>query len=414
MKIAYLAPELPALSATFVYNEVFKLETMGVKVVPFSVHQPFADIQGEKLEDLTRKVRSLYTRSKLTVLKDSVVFFIRHPKRYLDAVKLLISDMWKLGLFSRTSWGLVYRFCFSGSLASDLVSTHCSHIHVHFAHVPTDIAMYAATLADISFSVTSHANDLFERGWLLQEKVQRSGFFATISEFNRQFLSSKGINIDKVRIVRCGVNDEQFSQRPIHAFGSKVKIGVVGRLVEKKGIDTLIKAIALLKQQSMAIELHIAGSGPLQSDLMRLVDTCQLNSSDVVFLGSIPHAQVSEFITSLDIFVLPCKMDSQGDMDGIPVVLMEAMLSGVPVISSKLSGIPELVVDKETGLLVEPGNELMLVETISYMIHDKQHREVMIQQAIDKVRKDFSLTVNTNRLYMLFKTAIESKNSQKL
>jgi len=402
MRVAYLAPELPALSATFVYNEILQLEKLGTEVVPFSVHEPGSKVEEVRVSTLEARTVNLYAQSMLRVLKSHILFLATHPIRYLKTLWLLCKDMWRVGLFSRTAFGLGYRFLFSASLAVQLIEKECDHLHVHFAHIPTDIAMYASSLSSIPFSVTAHANDIFERGWLLKEKVDRSSFFATISEFNKKHLADIGANIDKVKIVRCGVDPVQFSQKNEGERSAEVKIGLIGRLVEKKGIDLLLNAVALLKKQEFSVKLCIAGSGPLHGKLMGLSRSLGLTDESVQFLGAIPHNEVAGFIESLDMFVLPCREDENGDIDGIPVVLMEAMLSGVPVVTSELSGIPELVVDKETGLLIQQGDVDGLVKAILLLTNDCQLRKALISQAILKVKNEFSLTANTENLNCLF------------
>ena len=409
MKIAYLAPEIPALSATFVYNEILQLGDLNTEVVPFSVHKPFSEALNPALDVMKKDVIHIYEYSKSVVLFAHLLLLLQHPLRYLATLKLVVADMFKLGLCSRNAMGLAFRYFYAGKVARDLMRNQCQHVHAHFAHVPTDITMYAASFSGISFSVTAHANDLFERGWLLKEKVQRSAFFATISEFNQRFLAEIGVDTEKVRIIRCGVDAEQFSQRQGFVSNLTLKVGVVGRLVEKKGIDTLIKALSLLIKQGQKIELSIAGAGPLTDELASLVQQTGLTPTEVKFLGAIPHTQVADFIESLDVFILPCKQDGNGDMDGIPVVLMEAMLSGVPVISTEISGIPELVINKETGLLVQPGNEHVLAEAMSSIINDASLKEVMIKQAVTKVSNEFSLKGNTEKLHALF-SGIVNKN----
>ncbi len=402
MKVAYLAPELPALSATFVYNEILQLEKLGTEVVPFSVHKPNSKVQEARVCDLEDRTVNLYAQAKLLVLKGHVLLFASHPVRYLKTLWLLCQDMCSVGFFTRTSFGLGYRFLFSASLATHLIKEECDHLHVHFAHIPTDIAMYASSLSSIPFSVTAHANDIFERGWLLKEKVDRSSFFATISEFNKKYLADIGVKTDKVEIVRCGVDPDQFSPKKAVANNQVIKIGVIGRLVEKKGIDILIEAVTALKAQGKRIELHIAGSGPLEDSLKSLVRRNKLSEKEVVFFGAIPHAEVAGFIKSLDMFVLPCRQGKNGDIDGIPVVLMEAMISGVPVITSNLSGIPELVIDQVTGLLHEENNIEALAEKISLLSEDTVLRQVLINEGSTKVKKDFSLIDNTKKLNFLF------------
>jgi len=407
VKIAYLAPEIPALSATFVYKEILALQQLEFDVACFSVHRPNPIATDAGLDTLKQGIHFLYESSKWGIIKSHIKLLFKSPIRYFCTAYQLISDIFSVGLLSRNALGLVFRFFYAGRLADQLLKQQCQHLHIHFAHVPTDIGMYAASFIDIPFSVTAHANDIFERGWLLKQKVARCAFFATISEFNRRYLLGLGVDADKLKIVRCGVDAKQFSTRKNFVSAERVKIGTVGRLVEKKGIDTLIGAMALIKQQGLPCDLLIAGSGPLDEELRQLVKEQQLNSTEVHFLGAIAHTEVAEFITSLDVFVLPCKQDKNGDMDGVPVVLMEAMLSGVPVISTELSGIPELILNQQTGLLVKPGDANALAEAIIQILSDDVLRAKMLIQAAAKVNDEFSLLGNAEKLKHLFVKSIQ-------
>ena len=396
MKVAYLAPELPALSATFVYNEIIELEKLGTRVVPFSVHCPTGFFKDKTVNRLKQRVETLYGCKVSRTISSHIRLIRKVPKQYFRTLLQLMSDMTQLG-FKRNTAGLVYRFIYAGVFADALLRHRCQHIHVHFAHIPTDIAMYASQMSNIGFSVTSHANDLFERGWLLKEKVERSCFFGTISEFNQRFLAEQGVNMDKVKVIRCGVDLTQFKTRRWKVLSQPVQIGVLGRLVEKKGIDVLIKSVALLKDNGINISLTIAGNGPLKSELRALVTTLDLEEQ-VIFLGALPHNEVSEYIKSLDVFALPCKRDSYGDMDGIPVVLMEAMLAGVPVISTRISGIPELIVDGETGHCIQESDENALANAIDKIIVEQSETKQMVKQAVFWVKESFSLAGNAGQL----------------
>jgi len=411
MKIAYLAPEIPALSATFVYNEILALQALGTEVVAFSVHRPASTVNDIKVTRLKADVVHIYDYAVISVLLAHISLLFKSPLRYMRSLGALFKDMGALGLLSRGAFGQAYRYFYAAKLACDLADKQCQHLHVHFAHTPTDIAMYASLLSDIPFSVTAHANDLFERGYLLKEKVERASFFATISEFNKRFLAKSHIAVDSICIVRCGVDSESFSLRELFVSRDKIRLGVVGRLVEKKGIDCLIKAVSLVKQQGLAVELNIAGSGPLEAELKESVLNSSLTLSDVSFLGALDHTKVAGFITSLDAFVLPCQKDSNGDMDGIPVVLIEAMLSGVPVISTEISGIPELIINKETGLLVMPGDEKELANAILNLIDDDELRNSMIINAAAKVKEEFSLKSNAGKLNDIFNQVINGKKA---
>lgn len=405
MKIAYLAPELPALSATFVYNEILALEKLGARVVPFSVHRPTGFFKDEAVNRIKQKAVPLYDIKFYRLFKSHFRLLRQKPRQYVGTFLQLLTDMVKVG-FNRNSLGLGYRFFYAAALADGLSQYRCTHLHVHFAHVPTDIAMYASKMSDVGFSVTSHANDLFERGWLLKEKVERSCFFATISEFNKRFLAEQKVDLAKIKLIRCGVDLTQFATRRWVTLRTPVRIGVVGRLVEKKGFDTLIKAVNILRKRDVQVMLTLAGSGPLENELKTLVTALGLDDH-VVMMGALPHSEIFDYINSLDMFVLPCKKDQYGDMDGIPVVLMEAMLAGVPVISTQISGIPELVVDGVTGYCIEQCDENNLAEAIERAIVHRKEARQMSKQAVSLVKDTFSLVGNTTLLNKLISSCSE-------
>lgn len=406
MKIAYLAPEIPALSATFVYNEILALQKLGHQIISVSVHRPQQDVSDPRLAEIKRRILYLYATNKFTVLISHVLMLFKHPLGYLQVLGLLVKDMFRLGFLTRSGIGLLYRFFFAGHLASFLECNKAQHLHVHFAHVPTDIAMYATRIIGIGFSVTAHANDIFERGWLLSEKVERSSFFATISDFNKSYLvEEQQVDAKKLKVIRCGVDTRHFKPKNFTAMTAPLTIGVLGRLVEKKGIDTLIEAMALLDKQGIDCNLKIAGSGPLEIMLKEMVNRYGLDSR-IMFLGALPHTEVPDFLTSLDLFVLPCKQDANGDMDGIPVVLMEAMMLGVPVISTNISGIPELVIDQVTGLLTNPADADGLAQAINKFCSDPQLQKEISAKALKKVEQEFSQMINAQRLDKLFKSIV--------
>ena len=413
MKVAYLAPELPALSATFVYNEIFQLEKLGLDVATFSVHDNQAVFSDPNLQDLKTRTHFLYQTPLFLVISDQIKILLKQPTSYIKGLVFLIKDIIKSGVFTRLSMGMLYRFFYSASLANQLIKKNCEHIHVHFAHVPTDLAMYAATLAGIDYSVTAHANDMFQRGWLLKEKVERAKFFITISEYNRQFLIAQGTDGNKITVLHCGVDPAQFSLREGFIPSVIPKIGVVARLVEKKGIDHLINAVAHLKKRGKPYQLTIVGDGPLLDEHQTLANSLGLSSKEVTFLGAIDHQEIASFIKSLDVFVLPCQKDSSGDMDGIPVVLMEAMLSGVPVISTPLSGIPELIIQDETGLLTLTEGVSGLADCIQQSIEDVELTTKRVTKGVAKVQMDFSLIKNSLRLYNLILGEDQNKNVNK-
>jgi len=190
--------------------------------------------------------------------------------------------------------------------------------------------------------VAAYLNDLFQRSWLLTEKIQRSKFAITISEFNRKFMIEQGSNPKKIHVIHCGIDSGRFFPLSRKKHKTPHVIGSLGRMVEKKGFDILLKAAESLKKDGLKFRLIIAGGGPLEQNLLAYTKKLGLLSV-VEFPGPIANAKVADWLKSLDLFVLPCKKDFNGDMDGVPLVLMEVMACGIPVISSNVSGIPELI-----------------------------------------------------------------------
>ena len=408
MKIVYLAPEIPALSATFVYNEILILKDMGVDVLPVSIHRPKSPATDSHLTSLKQQTFYLYEQALLLALWKHVPLMLRHPVHYIQSAMKLLMDLSGQRFKPRQSAARLYQFLYAGLLAHYLSQHKAEHIHVHFAHVPTDIAMYTASFLGIGYSVTSHANDLFERASLIKQKVARSAFFATISKYNIDFLTACGVDTHKLKIIRCGVDDRQFTSVRSRTDTRIRHFGTVGRLVEKKGIDTLIEAFATVAQRYPDSRLSIAGDGPLRMELERQVSG--LNISDKVhFLGALAHHQIPGFLTDLDTFVLPCKKDRNGDMDGIPVVLMEAMMNGLPVVSTRISGIPELVIDHQTGLLVSPDHPAELAAVLLHLIETPDIRETLTTSAITHIQSHFSLLINAGKLKQLFEDTVHDR-----
>jgi len=243
----------------------------------------------------------------------------------------------------------------------------------------------------------AHANDVFERGLLLREKAERAARMLTISEFNRAFLERAGVPREKLAVVRCGVGFPLRTPVPAAREPERLRIGTLARLVPKKGVDVVLRAFAELKGGGRAIALEIAGDGPLRAELQQMSRELGIER-DVTFVGSLPHESVREWMRELDVFVLACRRDADGDMDGIPVVLMEAMSQSVPVVSTRLSGIPELVLDGRTGLLAAPDDPADLALRIAELLGSAAHRRALAAAALEHVEAEFGQAVNLDRL----------------
>ncbi len=396
--IAYLGPEIPAISATFIYNEIIGLEEKGINVFIYSVHYPEVMAEEPEAIKIFEKTQYLYKIPKYKFALFVVFELITNFRNYIKTAGKLLHDIRSIKLISSDSVKLIFQFFAGSVLAYELRKKEVQHLHVHFAHVPTQIGMYAAGLSGIPFTFTAHANDIFERGLLLKEKADRSKQVITISEYNKRFLVSKGISPEKICIVRCGIkanikNSTKKSKKvPV--------IGSIGRLVEKKGMDVLIAACVLLKNDGIRFKLEIAGDGPLLQPLAALAE--KLNISERVdFIGPLRHDRVFDWLKSLSVFALACKRDKNGDADGIPVVLMEAMAYDIPVLSTSITGVPELVEHEKTGLLSPPENAELLYKNLKRILSDKKLRNKLVAGARKRVEEEFSQDINIERIYKI-------------
>jgi glycosyltransferase involved in cell wall biosynthesis len=378
-----------------------------MRALPFSVHPPASPVAAQR--ELASRVQVLYAGSWVSRLTHALMCVLRSGPRVGTALNWLVDDMRSVGLGRREAWKLGYQWLMGARLGVALRQAGCVHLHVHFAHVPAQIAMYASAFTGIPFTIMAHANDIFERGLLLPRKAQRAVKMLTISEHNVAYLRSVGVPEARLAVVRCGVS---FAVRSPVAIlrRDRYRIGTLGRLVEKKGVDDLLRALARLRTQAWTWELSIAGDGPLRTSLEALAVELGIHEQ-VHFEGAMGHAAVGAWMQSLDVFALACKADVHGDMDGIPVVLMEAMSQRVPVVSTRLSGIPELVIHDRTGLLSPPADPASLAVQLQRLLDAGKGADLrsrLAEAAVQHVQAEFSQATNLDRLMQYFPAAAKA------
>lgn len=404
--IAYFAPEIPSLSATFVYNEILDFDKLisEFKIFPFSIHVPKSIDATKEVKELQEKTYYIYPISLLKLFISLVFIHFQSIKKCLRVYKLFFSLI-LIEFHFIQGLKLFWHALIGISISPILRVNNIAHIHVHFAHFPLQIAMFAGEFLELPYSFTAHANDIFVNGYWLKEKVNRSKFTVTISHFNKRYLIDKNCNHNKIHIVRCTAHmnkiNEDKQKKSIHLqLKAKFIIGSLGRMIPKKGIDTLIHSAKYLEDSNINFEIQLAGNGPELEKYKEMVIQLKL-SEKIHFIGNITHDMVNEWMNGLDIFVLACRKDSSGDMDGIPVVLMEAMSLKVPVISTYLSGIPELIENNISGLLVEPEQAEELGNAIKEIIKNPKSRIVYSESAFKKIKDEFSTELNLKRLHDL-------------
>ena len=396
--VGYVVSTWPRLSATFILNEVLAVERSGVSLRIFSVKDP----DGEPVHARVAQVRARVTYLSLrghwkSALQANLGLFCRQPGRYCRAL---------LQALRYRRWGVLQRFFQAGYLAHELSREPVAHLHAHFAHSPTLVAMFTHQLTGIPYTFTAHAKDIYVETppELLRAEAHRAQAVITCTEYNRQYLSSQiGPASDgKLHCIYHGLDlsQFQFAWPRVSDAGPPVILSVA-RLVEKKGLSDLIAAAGILRGRGRRFQVEIIGDGPQHQALENQV--MQLGLSDrVKLLGVQTYDMVCLAYRRASIFALPCVVTADGDRDGLPNVLLEAMGSGVPVVSTPVSGIPELIESEHDGLLVPPNNPARLADALDRLLTQPELSERLARAAQAKIEAHFSIDRSSTQLLALF------------
>jgi colanic acid/amylovoran biosynthesis glycosyltransferase len=388
---ALIVPRYPMASETFVYRDVRGLRRAGLDVLVVSLRG-----DAEPVDDPDGPVQP----AELTVyegrtLGAAVLELLARPWSSLVTLARALADVVApgepLGATSRAK--LPFQALYALGLARRLRRRGVDRLHAHFAHASSTVGLYAAEHLRIPFSFTGHANDLFHRRALLARKLRRAAFVACISEWHRDLYASV-VPGDETRrpVVRCGIDTRAWAPRTNESSGSLL---FVGRLVEKKGLDTLLRALA--RPEASDLRLRVLGDGPMREAWGALARELGV-APRVEWLGARGNADVQREIRLAEALVLPCRPDAAGDRDGIPVVLMEAMACGVPVVAGDLPAIRELVEDGVSGRLVPGGDVEALSRTLEELAADPEERERLALAGRARVEEEFSMEANAARL----------------
>ena len=399
LRIAYMTGVYPRATDTFIQREVAALRQQGVHVETFSLRPPAdKEIVGPEQQSERRGTYYVQPPCPLTVLKAHAALLFSRPRRYFSALRT--------ALFVRAPgvkslvWQLAY-FVEAGVVAHRMRRAGLVHLHNHFSNSSCSVAILVAEMAGLTFSFTVHGPaEFFEpHYWRIEEKLRRALFVACISHFCRSqaMIFAPQDKWDKLHIVHCGVNPGDFKLVTHEGAGSRLLF--VGRLADVKGLPILLRAVARLKASYPALKLTIAGDGP---DRQRLVEMAgELGITDnVAFLGYQTQRQVRELLGQTDAFVLA------SFAEGVPVVLMEAMAAGVPVVATRIAGIPELVEDGVSGFLVAPGDPKTLADKVDLLLRDPGLRASFAAMGRGKVEREFDLAAEADKLCRIMTEAL--------
>ncbi len=393
MRVAFVLDRYPSFYQTFVLSQMVALEAQGIPLAVLSLKAPPA-----------------LTQAGHTALAAPVAYA---PRRHrLDLYGLALARCLAFGPDQVATRGA----CLTGrrvvvanwlrglALADAARALGVTHVHAHFAAGANVAAMAVAGQLGVPFSFTSHAVDLFVRPAWLCETLRAAAFHTTISHYNRRFVATRcgEALAEKTFVVRGGVDVPAFRvwQRVAHDPPCVLS---VGRLIPKKGFGDLVAALALVHRQGLAFRAVIVGDGPLAAALHADIERLGL-ARHITLRGPVDLATMRTLYEDADVFALPCVVAADGDRDGIPASLMEAMAAGLPVVSTPVSGIPELI-SPEAGLLPPPHDPAALAEALVALLRDPPRRLAMGEAGRRIVAESFDVAGTAAELAALISGA---------
>jgi glycosyltransferase involved in cell wall biosynthesis len=374
----------------WVGNELRVVSAAGIPFVLHALNRPTQTyFSSDDVAVMGRATRVLYPVPKAQLTLDVLAAPFRFGRRFFGG-------LWNALTGERESFRVrltgLWHFLLACHWAARLRGEEASHIHSQWIHSGGTVAMYGAWLTGTSFSFTGHAADLFRNRAALRDKIRRADFIICISDFHRRFYLENGARPEQLHIAYCGIDTSHFSPRPRNrAEGEPFRILSSGRLVEKKGFHVLINACALLKERGLHFTCAIAGSGPLDAELRAQVRDAGLDDRVSLTGEALKQEAIPDFMEGGDVYCLPCVWASDNDVDGLPQMLMEAMACGLPAVSTDLVGIPDLVIDGKTGLLVPPEDATALADALQRLAGDPALAEKLAVAGRAHVIADFDL-----------------------
>lgn len=400
MKIAYLTSCFSTQSHTFIRREIVALRELGLEVSLFGIHKDeSAPSDTQPWQDETHYLYPIAVGEQIAA---TFKYFVKSPIKYIrGAVKAFNSTEFSL----KRRLKMLFHYFVAVRTADTLLAQNCEHVHAHFMNVSTSVAMYAAYHANIPYSVTVHSAGTYKTPHILgtNQKLSEAQFLIMISNYNIQYFNAIEPCKEKSHLVRCGMDLNNFTFNGSEQYKARkpLKILAVGRFVEKKGFIYLIQAIALLAKQNHEAELTIIGSGPLESQLKAEVKRNNIGDS-ILFTGQKSSDFVHNAMSQSDVVVVPSVTSTTGEMEGLPVVIMEAMATGIPVVSTKHSGIPEIVLNEQTGLIVEEKNSQALADALAKLINHTVDTKALIENAHKLVFEEFNIKTVAEKRLQLF------------
>jgi glycosyltransferase involved in cell wall biosynthesis len=391
--VGYVLKMYPRFSETFILNEILALEELGTPVHVFSLRPPADGRFHEALAQVQAPVSYLEHRLRGPALWE----VLRRGRRDLPGLATHLDAVLEVGPDEAAA---------AVEVALEVRRAGLTHLHAHFGSVATTVARLAARLAGVDYSFTAHAKDIFHESVDpadLRAKLADARTTITVSDFNVRYLAEHHADPRTTsRLVRVynGLDLRRFAFHPY--VDRPATVCAVGRLVEKKGFAVLLDAIARLLPHRPDVRVDLVGSGPEQE---RLEDqAARLGLTDVVrFHGSVPQEQVHDLVARSGVFAAPCLVGADGNRDGLPTVLTEALAAGTPCVATPVTGIPEVIRDGETGLLVPESDPAALAAALRRVLDSPDLAADLARAGRRLVEQEFDIQRNVTVLDAVFR-----------
>jgi colanic acid/amylovoran biosynthesis glycosyltransferase len=400
MKLAYLVNQYPMISLSFIRREIAAIEAMGLPIQRFAIRRWAGKVVDQLDLQEAEKTRYILDRGALPLLLAVVKAIATRPTRFWRALKLTLQ------IGKRSDRGLLVNVVYLAEacvLLQWLLADGIDHVHTHFGSNSAAVAMLCRELGGPSYSITIHGPEEFDKApyLALGAKIERSAFVVGVSSFSlsQLFRWCNHTQWSKVHIVRCGI-DDLFLTQPLTPIPTTPRFVCVGRLTEQKGHLLLLEAAGQLAAEGLQFKLALLGDGELRPEIEQLIQHHHLENH-VELLGWATNVEVRKQILAAQAMVLP------SFAEGLPVVFMEALALGRPVVSTYIAGIPELVKPNETGWLVPAGSVTALAEAMRSLIHTPPETlEAMGRKGAAIVAENHNIHLEAERLVNLIKEAI--------
>jgi len=389
-QFAYLFERFPSFGQTFCYREVAELARQGISPPIFSIRNP----KDEPPQDWDARIakRVHYLPEERELLDD-----VRRASKNRKLTPEIVAALDEWG--RRTDFLRLYQAVYVGLRLQEM---GIGHVHAHFMGMAARTAFWIHKFFPLTFSFTAHANDIFaprnfEVG--LDKLVDTARVIVTVSDYAKKFLQERfPERANRIRRIYNGLNLAEFGRADFSS--APPLILAVGRLIAKKGFADLIGACGLIAERGKSFQCEIIGEGPFENELRVQIERLNLQNR-VVLPGAKQQREVRQRLAAANVFVLPSVIDPEGGMDNLPTVIMEAMATGLPVVSTKIGGIPEMVVENETGFLLRPGDAVALADAIEKVINNLSLAQKLGQAGCERAQELFSIEKNVRELCAL-------------